>query len=572
MPAGAHAAEAAPRWHVSSFRSFPTVLARGSAASGGAIPQITAAVVNVGGGAASAPVRVVARLPEGLSTSASSPPTAGSEECETPSAREAVCELDETALPEGGLRSGEELVVSIPLEVAGSAPSPALTHLEVSGGSGARAVSRELTTAIGGSPPPFGFLEGSGGLSGLASTGAGLDASLAGSHPYVALLESNFNSVKKFDNPYPVEDMKDLELHLPRGLVVNPQAPTVRCAEAELATQTANGEGGCPRASQIGQITVETVIGGPASKRNPLFDMQPPPGVAAELGFNVLGSLIHIEGGLDGDFHLTGASKDILAKYSVLGMQVELWGNPAAPGHDRVRYADNCPEATGCSIEAEEANKVPFLTMPASCGEPLSLGADVTSWEGNKVSREAVFTDAEGNPLTMSGCNALAFEPSVSSKATTDQGDSPTGLDFSIHQPQSESLEGRSTAPLKNARVTLPEGMTVNPAAANGLGSCTEEQSCPGASKIGTMQVSTPLLDHKLAGSIFLAKPYANPFGSLLSIYLAVEDEQSGITTKLAGKVSPTRAPANSPRRSPKTPSCRSTTSSCTSSTAPKRP
>ena len=237
-------------------------------------------------------------------------------------------------------------------------------------------------------------------------------------------------------------------------------------------------------------------------------------------------------------------------------MQVELWGNPAAPGHDRVRYADNCPEATGCSIEAEEANKVPFLTMPASCGEPLSLGADVTSWEGNKVSREAVFTDAEGNPLTMSGCNALAFEPSVSSKATTDQGDSPTGLDFSIHQPQSESLEGRSTAPLKNATVTLPEGMTVNPAGANGLGVCTESQmdyapsegkvrfkttpqSCPGASKIGTVQVTTPLLDHKVPGSVFLAKPYANPFGSLLSLYLAIEDEESGIFAKLAGKVTP---------------------------------
>ena len=33
-----------------------------------------------------------------------------------------------------------------------------------------------------------------------------------------------------------------------------------------------------------------------------------------------------------------------------------------------------------------------------------------------------------------------------------------------------------------------------------------------------------------------------NPFGSLLAIYLAVEDEETGIVAKLAGKVEPNPA------------------------------
>ena len=565
LPLSASAAEAAPRWRISQF-SFPTTLVPGSApehaGTSSEPPTFTTVLTNVGGADVSGTITVTETLPEGIKVPSANPAKitlagdtaveAGAE-CEeveaSPSVREVLCEVGET------VASGKNRILSVPLEVSESAPSPAITRVEVSGG-GARTAAGTLSSPVSATPSPFGLLAQPQGLFGGASDEEGLDASLAGSHPYVALLEANLNSVREFDYPYPSEGLKDLELHLPRGLVVNPQAPTVRCAEDELAAQDPLGEGGCPAASQIGQITVMTVVGAPGPKRSPLYAMQPPPGVAAEFGFYILGALIHIQGDLDGDFHLTGASRDILAKYVVLGIQVELWGDPAAPGHDEVRFADNCPYGTGCSISPEEANKVPFVTMPASCHEALTLDATARSWEGSETSRATVFSDAEGNPLQMSGCNALEFKPTISSKATTNQGDSPTGLDFSIHQPQSESLGGRSTAPLKDATVTLPAGMSVNPAGAGGLGVCTESQmdyaptegkvrfltthqSCPGASKIGTVQGTTPLLDHKVPGSLFLAKPYDNPFGSLLALYLTVEDEQSGIVAKLAGKVSP---------------------------------
>ncbi len=123
-----------------------------------------------------------------------------------------------------------------------------------------------------------------------------------------------------------------------------------------------------------------------------------------------------------------------------------------------------------------------------------------------------------------------------------------------IYEPIEEAP--LATANLRDAKVTLPPGMAINPSAANGLGSCDEgqigyqpkdgkvrfsetRQECPNSSKLGIFEAATPVLDHELEGGVYLAKPYDNPFGSLLAIYLTVEDERTGIFAKLAGRVDP---------------------------------
>ena len=86
--------------------------------------------------------------------------------------------------------------------------------------------------------------------------------------------------------------------------------------------------------------------------------------------------------------------------------------------------------------------------------------------------------------------------------------------------------------------------MTVNPSAADGLGACstaqigignTEPATCPDASKVGTAEITTPLLELPLKGSIYLAEQKNNPFGTLLALYLVVEGE--GVVVKLPGRV-----------------------------------
>jgi len=62
--------------------------------------------------------------------------------------------------------------------------------------------------------------------------------------------------------------------------------------------------------------------------------------------------------------------------------------------------------------------------------------------------------------------------------------------------------------------------------------------ACPEAAKIGTVRIDSPaVLDHPLSGDVYLATPGRNPFGSLLAIYIAVDDPATGIVLKLPGKV-----------------------------------
>jgi hypothetical protein len=65
----------------------------------------------------------------------------------------------------------------------------------------------------------------------------------------------------------------------------------------------------------------------------------------------------------------------------------------------------------------------------------------------------------------------------------------------------------------------------------------TEPAQCPDASKLGTVEIDAPAVDHPLPGSIYLAKQSENPFNSLIALYIAVNDPQTGVVIKLAGRV-----------------------------------
>src|SRR5262249_45454067 len=65
-------------------------------------------------------------------------------------------------------------------------------------------------------------------------------------------------------------------------------------------------------------------------------------------------------------------------------------------------------------------------------------------------------------------------------------------------------------------------------------------ENCPQASKIGEVEVETPLLEGALLrGQVFIATSDENPFHSLLALYMVIREPKRGILVKLPGKVEP---------------------------------
>jgi len=548
------AAQSAPAWQIYQ-NSFPTNFIPDSERPANVHPLYEVFVQNVGAAPASGTV-FTDTLPAGLTPAGeghshyydlvhgivdSSCPVSG---------QTVTCTIAVPVAPGGGF------VIKVPVGVSSTAPATVTNEVTVEGDAFA---SSQFATSVSSTDAPFGLLPLGASFSAFDEAGA---SPAAGSHPFVTTINLGITTI---ENGRPSEPFRNLGGELPQGLVVNPQA-TQKLCEPQVLTyaQSSDPTRTCPPESQVG-TTYLVQEGFLAHGAVPLYNMTPPPGMAAELAFEAANSIVVIQGGLSGDLRLTAESKELLSKYRISEIAFAIWGVPSDPRHDAFREGgeesigqEEAPEAcrgshAGCSVEP---NPAPFLTMPSSCTEPLQFRGIVTSWRGSRDEKTVPVTDAEGNPLEVKGCNALEFKPTIASKATTNVADSPSGLDFNLHQPQNQQLDGLATAVLKDSKVTLPEGMNLNPAVADGLAACTESQmgyapregkirfatspqSCPDASKLGSLEIKTPLIDHKLPGAIYLAKPYENPFGNLTSIYLAIEDEESGIVAKLAGKATP---------------------------------
>jgi hypothetical protein len=376
----------------------------------------------------------------------------------------------------------------------------------------------------------------------------GAPVTQAGAHPYelTTEIEVNTNSwvEESGQTGYgPTATLKDFRGELPQGVVGNlekmPQCP-----------RQVQEEQRCPANTQVGLIGVREAGGQPDGKPgwSPLFNMTPPKGVAAEFGAVInLGISATVQIGVrTGRDHGVDANSLNITSFANVGLiRLKLWGNPGDPAHT-VAGERYCANGDGHGYQAACAPaglpETPLLTLPTHCSDgPLAVGGSVSSYQEPE---NPISISTEMEPV--SGCEAIEFEPTLEARPTTNLADSPTGLHVDVQVPQNETEAGLRVADLRDAEVTLPPGLVINPAGANGLVGCAAEAfdqqgagpgNCPGEARIGTAAVETPLIGHPLPGSIYLARPYDNPFRSLLAIYIEINDPVSGVIVKLAGQV-----------------------------------
>ena len=416
--------------------------------------------------------------------------------------------------------------------------------MSFSGGGAGASVSSGFTIAVS-STPSFGVS----GFDGSILNEDGTTDIQAGSHPYALTTSLGFSSTADSSGaPEPDGNVKDIAVNLPPGLVGDPTA-VPQCPDQDL-------QGGCPAASQVGFLTLQATnfVG----ETFPVFNMVPSPGEPAQFGAFVLAARVYIDAHVrsGGDYGLTASLSDVPTLLPFIGSTLTLWGVPADPSHDASRggvcFGDFVSVADSCFGGGQSAGGVvkPFLTLPTSCGGPQGFSLSADSWQspGSFANGSFVTHDGSGHPVGFEGCNQLDFSPSIVARPDTSSADSPSGLSVDVQVPQAglQTVGGLAAPNLKKAVVVLPAGFSLNPSSANGLAACSPAQialsspaaaECPDASKIGSVEVDTPLLAHPLEGGVYLASQGDNPFGSLLAIYIAVADPQSGVVVKLAGHV-----------------------------------
>jgi hypothetical protein len=380
-------------------------------------------------------------------------------------------------------------------------------------------------------------------------SGAGLNADLtpstqAGARPHQVTTQFSFNTKLSSEGLVgPAENVKDLQFDLPPGFVGNIQ-DFPQCPQDAM-----DRLGACPVDTQIGFATINVSFFFPGGQEvAAVYNVEPPPGMAAQFAFVVVASVVHVNFGIrtGTDYGVTASLRNINETAPVWASKVDIWGVPADPSHDGERFkpAFNTPEHIKSGLPLR-----PLLSNPTACGRPLVTTMRATTWQ---LPSESVFaTPSAADALT--GCDQLEFNPKIEAKPTTNLADSPAGLEFHLQIPQNNDFDGLATAQLRDSTVVLPPSLTVNPSSANGLGACSPAQiglktppgqvdaeftpdpaNCPDASKIGTVRIDSPsVLDHFLTGDVYLAAQNQNPFGSLLAMYIAIDDRASGVVVKL---------------------------------------
>lgn len=381
-----------------------------------------------------------------------------------------------------------------------------------------------------------------------ARNGDGTIDELAASHPFALDVDLGVNVDM---SGHPEGTLHVATIDLPPGLVGAAQAVD-RCS---LAVFNAPGPR-CPGSSQIGILQGRIQGLGPIEA--PLYNLDPFPGEAAAFGVSVEGRsivqhLTMVGSGAASTIRLTTV---LPPEYAISNVEEQIWGVPADSRHDpeRTCWTAEGDQVVGCAAGSAE---LPFLTLPASCIEPLESVLEVRSLEEplSTLSATAVSRDAGGNPRPLVGCDAVPFNPGFTFQ-TDASALAPTGLAIGLLLPQTEGVGGTATAALQAVRLRLPDGIALNPSAGNWLVGCSPAEigletepgveppvfgerpaNCPLSSRLGSVMTRTPFVNHPLGGAIYLASPSANPFGARYAFYLVIEDEATGLNLKMPGRL-----------------------------------
>ena len=390
----------------------------------------------------------------------------------------------------------------------------------------------------------------------------------AGGHPetgftqYTIAHETLAPGIEPLLEPQASRSIKTLHVELPAGLTVNPLA-TERCTLAEFQHMESGAHDPlCKAGTIVGyeEATLVTNVDGyelapgfhaprgyrvdpiPGFTKVPVYALVPAYGEPALNGFIIAGEkevFLETDVAWQSDYHESFTIK-----------MPEAAPQPEPPFSTLISR----------QVSYGKAGNGTYITNPTTCFN--------TEEEGFENAYSAKFkAESYGEPdpdfpagstaipagtpegLVPTGCQKVPFEPGVEAGAGTSQVDSPAPATVETTLPFITGGETVSESHLRDATITLPAGMGLNPSATSGdLVACTDAQfkasgsrepvECPAASKIGTVEIETPPLPSgSLKGNVYLGQQLSRDpsSGEEFRIFIDAEAPEQGISVRLVG-------------------------------------
>ncbi|MDO9354738.1 MAG: hypothetical protein Q7T55_13655 [Solirubrobacteraceae bacterium] len=373
------------------------------------------------------------------------------------------------------------------------------------------------------------------------------------------------------------DDLKNVSIDMPAGFLGDPDGiPTCSDAQFGLGKYLTDA---CPANSQLGTVFARVTAllnlnsGGPLKLHyasggapNPLLGSNGKPRLANG------GNVFNLEHGPNELGRLGVSIQPVQSGIPPTKFVVKLALAPDGSGRVRT-VVENAPRNlySTADINADGTLKAGATPLPIylesvgirawgnKAAHP-TLNQDFAEW-GTSCAPATASVSAEtylgakssmtSDPITLTGCDQLAFLPSVSVETSEKRPAVPTATTVTVGFGQTTS--GPRSALLKDARVTLPAGLELGAQAGsgpNGLPLCTAAQfgfdqqdkanGCPEASKTGSLTILTPLQSRPFVGSIYLGEQPA--VGELPALYLEASPEGATAADapriKLKGQVS----------------------------------
>lgn len=356
----------------------------------------------------------------------------------------------------------------------------------------------------------------------------------------------------------PEKEIEVLRVELPPGLTVNPLA-TERCPLATFEVD----ETLCPAGSKVGreEVTVALKIEIPNPSPPPatlppnfviqpseaqgtkvtVYNLEPKPGEPALFGFKV------------------GATKEEVFLTTDVDWQSDYHENftivtpPASPVFKTLRSR---------LVNFGRSGDGTYITNPTTCFAPAAPNEKLYSTFFRASAREdpnplfptgaspveARVESSTGTKIQQIGCDTVPFDPTVDVSPGTTEVDSPAAVDVVTSIPFKTGGTEQSQSHLRQAKVTLPAGMGLNPSGSNGLVACSDAQfkkgvrvnsnECPANSEVGTITIDTPPLPVPLTGKLYVGEQKSsNPeSGDEFRLLAEAKDLNAGVVVRLVGK------------------------------------